>query len=168
MLLAAFSLPSRGLRPPTLVYVRSGPAAPGLRYPACAGSVTRAAASGRETGPAARAPLPPWSVMSGVFDAAMRFPSSPLSRLAIYARSRRRWRSPAPLRSTPSASDRDRANVPVGHVVTLPAGPLPAFRSATWSVVRRTCHGPCFVLSRFAGSGTSRASCSVVGDVERS
>jgi hypothetical protein len=31
--------------------------------------------------------------------------------------------------------------------VTLPAGPLPAFRSATWSVVRRTCHGPCFVLA---------------------
>jgi hypothetical protein len=45
--------------------------------------------------------------MSGVFDAAMRFPSSPLSRLAIYARSRRGWRSPtrsAPRRPRPQGS----------------------------------------------------------------
>ena len=31
--------------------------------------------------------------------------------------------------------------------VTLPAGPLPAFRSAAWLVVHRTCHGPCSVLA---------------------
>jgi hypothetical protein len=55
------------------------------------------------------------------------------ARLAVCPRSRRGWRcpTPSPLRSTPSASGTDRA----AKGVTLRAWPLPAFRSAAWSVV---------------------------------
>jgi hypothetical protein len=67
--------------------LRSGSAAPGLRYPACTGLVTRAATSRRAMpGTAARAPSPPWSPQSNGLDAATRFPSSGASRRRYHPR----------------------------------------------------------------------------------
>jgi len=58
----------------------------GLRRSACAGRVTRAAMCGRKTGHAARAPRPPWSVMSNGVETATRSPSSGASRRRCHPR----------------------------------------------------------------------------------